>query len=182
MTDNEIRQKALEFRGFIESAQNASLFHGDTLDNFPYGCCGEASDLLAQYLKKYGVDTIYVHYHDCEDSGGHSWLVVKDQRVATPTKHIPGYQGEVLKLIKQYGGINTNEPINHYQYCEEDISEGLIIDITADQFFDFPVYVGYYGDGYKRFEFRFAEDCEGLKDKRECELYQNAINFKRYRD
>ncbi len=175
MTDNEIRKKALEFRGLIESAQHAKLFRGDTLDNFPNGCCGDASDLLAQYLKKYGVDTIYVHYFDRKDSGGHSWLVVKDNRVSKPTKYVPGYQGEILNYIKQYNPNPLDTPIKNYQYCENDISNGLIVDTTSDQFFENPVYVGYYCDEYKRFEFRCAEDFDGLQNNRERELYQKIL-------
>ena len=58
MTDKEIHRIALNFRGYIESARHANLFCGDQFDNFPKACCGDASNLLAQYFKEFGIDSI----------------------------------------------------------------------------------------------------------------------------
>lgn len=53
--------------------------------------------------------------------------------------------------------------ISHYE--EYGVENGLIIDITADQFGEVPVYVDYIGEFHRRFDFQAAHDFEGL-----CEM------------
>ena len=107
MTDLKIKQLAKNFRTAIEKAKpeiekvkshsegwSYSWFH-----KFPTGCCGITSDLLAEYLLRNEIETLYVwtefheqtltwfdkEYHDSLHQQSHAFLVVKDKRVKNPT-------------------------------------------------------------------------------------------------
>ena len=59
----EIKQLAMQFRDAIDIAKEAGDFDKDlSFCNFPLGCCGDASDLLAQFLfgKRYW--NVYLWY------------------------------------------------------------------------------------------------------------------------
>lgn len=106
------------FRKAIEAAR-ANNEQGEFFRKFPTGQCGNASDMLAQYLINKDIcPVIYVNgtYYgdDLEDGWSHTWLVV----------------------------------------------EGLVIDITGDQFkyhmepltYDVPLYIGPMTEYYRLFE------------------------------
>ena len=74
MLDN-LTELATQFRQMIENADRSNL----TVEfkNFPFGSCGDASILLAQYLTDSGYETpIYVSGQLVEPTGlpGHAWL------------------------------------------------------------------------------------------------------------
>ena len=73
-----------------------------------------------------------------------------------------------MNLYDSYGG---NSKFDNVRYTEEDVCEGLIVDITADQFGEEYVYVGYINDFYRRFEFREASEYSGLGSERLRRLY-----------
>ena len=62
-------------------------------------------------------------------------------------------------------------------YTETNLVDGLIVDITADQFRGPSVYVGYMNDFYKMFEFEEARDYEGLRSGRLVGIYNMIEDF-----
>ena len=52
---------AWKFRKEMDAAKESKEFKSDIVyKNFPRGCCGDTSDLLAQYLLEHGIKTLYV--------------------------------------------------------------------------------------------------------------------------
>lgn len=85
MSVDEIAYWASRFRVGAEKAHENRLFRTQPFNDFPNACCGDASDLLAQYLmENYDNNSRYkcVHgsfrYDDFGNYFGHSWLVVND--------------------------------------------------------------------------------------------------------
>ena len=84
MDIEEIRYLASRFRQGIETAHEKGLFRTQPFSNFPNACCGDAPELLAQYLMDNTIDAdirfkcMYgsYRYDDFENFFGHSWLVV----------------------------------------------------------------------------------------------------------
>lgn len=172
MTDREIKQLVQEFRNAIESARDEGRFKGDiSFNSFPWACCGDASLLLAEYLKTtYGVETIYVENE--RNQGSHAWLVVKDARIKTPQEKFNRYPERLWSTLQSYGVANPEKPINvtHYEWI--DIKNGL--DISSDQFddCDVPAYVGLIDKYHRTFSFSKADDYDGLKSSRLRRLYR----------
>ena len=54
---SRIYKLSMRFRYAIGQANNERLFNRDSFSYFPRGCCGDASDLLAQYLLEHGIIT-----------------------------------------------------------------------------------------------------------------------------
>lgn len=63
---------ASEFRQAIESMDISLFPNSSFFENFPKGCCGDASNLLSKYLSKHGIETEYVWGLKGEQS--HAWL------------------------------------------------------------------------------------------------------------
>ena len=80
----------------------------------------------------------------------------------------------VTKLINDPTYKYNEEEVDVTGYTVEDLQNGLIIDITADQFddFDIPVYVGYMIPFHSTFEFRQAHNYDGLRDGRLINLFR----------
>lgn len=79
----DIKILANQFRNAIDAAKAAGCFDKDLIfKRFPCGCCGDASDLLAQFLLENGIKTYYVcgTYRDevYENIQSHAWLVTED--------------------------------------------------------------------------------------------------------
>ena len=204
MEDYQIEQLATRFRTAIEKANSAREYWAyNKFRDFPTGCCGYTSDLLAEYLLRHGIETLWVStafceqtlawfdkkYHDSFLPQSHAFLVVKDERVKKPTPRIkPAYHEEHLALITPYHSSSL-DPLDSYdtpEYKYEDLFDGLIIDITADQFkekaknefkdYFKPVYLGCFNDFYKSLDFRGASeykplDVDELEDYRIIEKY-----------
>ena len=171
MNNTVIVGLAKQFRSYIEAARASGFFANDTFDCFPKGCCGDASCLLAEFLRSKGVDSIYVWG---EDNTGqtHAWLVVKDDRVTIPAPQFLEIRDEIRTVLNSYSNEAYATPVDISHYEEYDVENGLIIDITADQFGEVPVYVDYISGFQRRFEFRAAHDFEGLGDSRLIDLYK----------
>ena len=83
----------------------------------------------------------------------------------------------IKDVLNVYSNGAYNNPIDVSHYSEEDVEKGLIVDITADQFGETPVYVGYMRDFYKRFEFQQAHDYTDLRDCKLREIYCIVFRF-----
>lgn len=76
----KIKELATKFRVAIESAKNSGRFTADQcFVNFPRGCCGVTSDLLARFLIENGVNEeitcMYGTFYDYSlELPTHSWL------------------------------------------------------------------------------------------------------------
>ena len=173
MTDKIIFQISEEYRKAIELACANHRF-GDDLgfSTFPKGSCGDSCSMLAEHLlKHYGLHTLWISNERDEDS--HAWLVVKDSRIKNPVGQVFEAPEVIRDVLKQYSGGNYNEKEGYIHYEKKDVSEGLIIDITADQFDDFndPVYVGYETQFHSSFSFVSATEHDGLSDGRLITFY-----------
>lgn len=82
----KIQCLASRFRHGIEIAHANRLFQKQPFLNFPNACCGDAPELLAQYLMdnfprqntSYKIVCGTYRYDDFENIFSHSWLVVDD--------------------------------------------------------------------------------------------------------
>ena len=176
MTDSEIKQLAEKYRKAIESAHKKGLFVNELgFENFPRGSCGETCYLLAEYLRRFEIDTIW--YSAARDDWSHAWLIVKDSRVKKPTPKFYEAPEDIHDILNLYSGGQFSEPIDGTRYEETHLQDGLIIDITGDQFQDYncPVYVGNGDPFHQSFNFRQAHDYEGLNDERLYSLYETII-------
>lgn len=165
MNHNQILRDTTQFRSAVEAARDAGEFSSDiTFNHFPRGCCGDTSYLLAEYLRHHGYETIWVSTERGDWS--HAWLVLKDGRVKAPTPRTFEWPEELQTIVKGYGVAEPEKAIGVTRYEAEDIENGLIIDITSDQFDDWnnPVYVGYMNPFHQSFDFVQAHDYDGLND------------------
>ena len=175
MNDQEILELAQIFKEAAVSAYQACLFRDDiAFRNFPTGCCGDTCDLLATFLLSYGIETIYV----CGTYRGqsHAWLVVNDNRVKQPTPEFYHPDKEYVRLMGEYG-IKVSSPVETTRFKARDLTHGLVIDITADQFGESSVYVGSRNNFYRKFTFDFAHVCNRADDYRLRGLYSSIAAF-----
>ena len=139
-----IDQLVFDFRKAIEAVRDNGGFDNNFFKDFPYYCCGTASELLAVYLANNGIKTLYISAVLGEDS--HAWLVVADD-----------------ELYKKYA-VSRNFDDVGYDMLEE-LRGRVIIDITADQYkdrvdmgcYNVPVFIGEPDDFHKK----FTVDCIG---------------------
>ena len=178
MTDNQIKRLVERYRKAIETAHRKGLFiHDIALDNFPRGSCGDVSYLLAEYLYRNGIETIW--YSAQRADWSHAWLVVKDERVHEPTLKLFSWPEELRGVLAQYGVEHPEREVEIINYEAEDVQHGLIIDITADQFddYDSSAYVGEMDAFHRTFKFNKAHDYDGLRDGRLVSLYQTIEKY-----
>lgn len=164
------------FRAKLDYAYNEGLFSGDIIfHRFPKGCCGDTCYLLAEYLKLHGIQTIYVCGTFRDKS--HAWLVIKDNRIHIPTPKYYTMPNELRKVLATYGETASNEPINISKYEGSDLSNGILVDITADQFGQAPLYVGPMDPFHQEFTFNFAHDYIGFGNDRLSHLYDLIMSL-----
>ncbi|UZP01917.1 hypothetical protein JW813_09210 [Clostridium botulinum] len=82
----DIKQLVYQFRDAIDMAKDEGDFYKDnSFHKFPRGCCGDTSDLLAQFLLKNGIQTYYVWgtYRDgsFENIQTHGWLLTDNHTI-----------------------------------------------------------------------------------------------------
>ena len=175
MNDQDIYRLAKTFKDAAVSARDAGLFRNDIcFQSFPRGCCGDTCDLLATYLLSHGIETIYVCGTRGEQS--HAWLVVNDNRVKQPTPEFYYPEREYVQIMGQYRG-EINGPIDITKYKARDLTYGLIVDITADQFGEPSVYACTRNDFYRQFKFDFAHVCNGVDDYRLRDLFYKISTY-----
>lgn len=85
MVTKDIKKLASDFRYAMELAKADGIFSSwIMLEDFPRASCGDASDLLAQYLLENGIQTYYVSgraWFGGENDWNHAWLELKDGTV-----------------------------------------------------------------------------------------------------
>lgn len=104
----KIKELAIRFRSAIDGAKSDGRFMADqNFINFPRGCCGITSELLARFLIDNGVDgtiiCMYGTYYD--DSLGwpsHSWLRINNDLIVDIT-------GDQFEFYPR--PINFKEPV-----------------------------------------------------------------------
>lgn len=169
----KIAEYATTFRTALYSAYQDGMFVKDIrFRTFPRGCCGDACYLLAEYLRRAGIETIW--YSTERNDWSHAWLVVKDERVKPPTTR-PFYWPEELEVdLKRYGIEHPESGFKLTNYESSDFTEGIIVDITGDQFSDCDeaIFVGKADKFHQSFEFINAHDIYALNDERLCKLYR----------
>ena len=147
---DKIKVLATSFRGAIEIAKDAGEFDNDfAFPRFPKGCCGDTSDLLAEYLAQHDIYTYYV----CGQKGtqSHAWLVLVN--TVTVTTDNSDADRKYKSLISVYNEDNDVMLLRKYY----NLKDAIIIDITGDQFtnqkcflyYNIPVYVGFLDDFLK---------------------------------
>lgn len=82
----DIKRLVNQFRDAIDIARDEGQFDTDlSFYKFPHRCCGDASDLLAQFLLENGIRTYYVYgtYRDgsFENIQTHAWLITDNQTI-----------------------------------------------------------------------------------------------------
>lgn len=82
----DIKRLVSKFRDAIDVARHLGDFDKDvSFYKFPRGCCGDTSDLLAQFLLKNGIKTYYVcgTYIDgsFENYQSHAWLLTDNHTI-----------------------------------------------------------------------------------------------------
>ena len=176
MNDIRILKLVEQFRIAIENTRDAGLFVGDPFENFPNGCCGDSSYLLAEFLRSKGLESIYVWGAD-QTYQTHAWLVIKDERINIPAPSYLELPDNIRNVLNSYSDGAYSTPVDVSHYTESDVDGGLIVDITADQFGESPVYVEYVCDFYRRFEFQSANDYTGLGSYRLRHIYQKILRY-----
>lgn len=89
MEIKEIKYLASRFRHGIDIAHEEGMFRKQPFLDFPNACCGDAPELLAQYLIDNDLDRnircrcMYgtYRYDDFENIFGHSWLLVDESYI-----------------------------------------------------------------------------------------------------
>lgn len=174
ISDTKIYNLVKEFRNLVDLAKENGLFSGDLFEQFPYECCGDMCSILGEFLLNNNIQGIVVS-GDSRKYGSHAWLVLKDDRVNYQQQFLDA-PDEVRQIFNFYRACERNTPIDITHYEEIDIQAGLIIDITADQFGEDAVYVGFLNEFYKSFEFIQAKDYSGLEDDRLINLYKIILS------
>ena len=173
MADQDIYELASIFKSAMIAARDEGFFSiYNDFSHFPRGCCGETCYLLASFLREHGIDTLYV-WGDYRTQS-HAWLVVNDNRVKLPQRKSPQFDSQYYELISRYGGCISEETAH---YTARDLTQGLIVDITADQFGEPSVFVGMRNDFYRKFKFRDAHICNGVSDSRLKNIYNRISSF-----
>ena len=174
--DNVLYEYVTCFRTAIDNARDAGMFEKDIVFyKFPKACCGDTCVLLAEYLRTKGIETIYVCV--AEEDQTHAWLILKDDRVIPPTPYKTELPNDIRMSLSLYDGAQLGSLIINSNYTEFDIEEGLIIDITSDQFGEPPLYIDYIWDFHRRFTFVAAHDYNGLGSVRLNKIYNVILNF-----
>ncbi len=122
-----------QFRNAIDTAREKGSFFGDIcFGEFPRACCGDASDLLAHYLLKNGIQTNYVcgNYYGDPEGGwqSHAWLELQNGIVID----ITGDQFKYNELLLNYdvpvyvGKMDEFHAL--FEVEERDIREAVALD------------------------------------------------------
>ncbi|MGL5331147.1 MAG: hypothetical protein ACRDD7_17925 [Peptostreptococcaceae bacterium] len=77
---NDIKRLVRQFRDAIDVARDIGDFDNDfSFNKFPRGCCGDTSDLLAQFLLENQIRTYYVY--GMYRGQSHAWLLTDNKTI-----------------------------------------------------------------------------------------------------
>ena len=176
MRSDHLYELVSGFKAAMVQAWDAGDFDSDiAFCKFPRGCCGDTCYLLAEYLLSFGIETVYVCGSELYQS--HAWLVIKDNRIGKPKSRHYELPDEIRDVFSLYSGSCSSGSIDNTYYDEMDLINGTIVDITADQFGENPVYVDSMGKFHKRFGFDFAFDCVGVDNPRLRRIYRIIMEY-----
>lgn len=112
MTNNELYSLVYKFRKAIEISVKNGILEDDIFSKFPYGCCGDTCDLLAQFLIDNNIKTYYIRgKHRIPPNSAlskygytqsHAWLITENETIIDIT-------GDQFKHNDQF--FNYNLPI-----------------------------------------------------------------------
>lgn len=129
----DIKLFVKQFRDAIDRARDAGEFDCDfSFHKFPLGCCGDTSDLLAQFLLEKNIRTYYVcgtyRSGKFENIQSHAWLI-------TDSNIIIDITSDQFKFSPDF--LNYNTPVyigygdnfhNLFEFEDRDINENNGID------------------------------------------------------
>ena len=118
---HDIHHFATHFRNAIETALDEGAIDGyKYFRRFPNGCCGEASNLLAQFLLDNGISTRYVcgTFYDefSDDKTPHAWLIADDMIIID----ITGDQFKYDASLKNDRPVFVEQADDFYELFEVD--------------------------------------------------------------
>lgn len=169
------------YREAIERAHENNKFYKWPFNSFPDGCCGSASDILARFLREYGILTKVVSSGDSDTT--HAWLVLDDAVLQANLERDEKTADsdeidEMKRIIKAYGYCNLDGDIHPYHSFESVMDGCTIIDITGSQSqfrlasrylnYNIPVYIGEMDDFHMLFDiysinnFRINDDLDEI--------------------
>lgn len=90
----KIRELSMELRNAITKMEPDELPNSSFLLRFPYGCCGDASNLLAKYLRENNIECEYVWGMRGEQS--HAWLECSDLMIDITADQFPEIKEKIL--------------------------------------------------------------------------------------
>ncbi|MGL5149571.1 MAG: hypothetical protein ACRC7N_03230 [Clostridium sp.] len=101
----DIKRLVKKFREAIDVARDTGEFDKDfSFCNFPRGCCGDTSYLLAQYLLENTIRTYYVcgtyRGSSSEDYQSHAWLLLNNHTIIDITGDQFKYNPDFLNYDK----------------------------------------------------------------------------------
>ena len=133
----EIIRIATEFRKAIDRAKKEGCFKNDfSFQEFPRGCCGDTSVLLAHHLLIKGVQTDYVcgnYYGNPEDGfQSHAWLKLTNGTIIDVTGDQFRYNAEFLNYnIPVYIG-DIDEFHELFDVEERDVRKSVMLKRLGD--------------------------------------------------
>lgn len=132
----DIKRLVKQFRDATNVARDAGEFYRDfSFYKFPNGCCGDTSDLLAQFLLENGIRTCYVcgiFINDSFDNlQSHAWLLTDNHTTIDIT-------GDQFKdnpaLLYYHKSVYVGEEDDFYKLFEvadRNICENIGLDISG---------------------------------------------------
>lgn len=91
---NKIRKLCIDIRDAIIKLEPEELPNSSFLLRFPYGCCGDASNLLAKYLRDNNIESEYVWGMRGEQS--HAWLESGELIIDITADQFPEIKEKIL--------------------------------------------------------------------------------------
>ena len=173
MRVNEIKQYVVDFRSAIDSAKASGLFKNHPLfSHFPKRSCLIASELLAEFLCRNGIDTIIVQGSGSYVDGTHAWLAINDDGYQ-PTQIEERFPNDAYEALQRYNPSIIADTFIRNEYDTDIIWKMDIVDVTIDQFGIEAPYIGKPLKLHKRYSIR-SEMYNGQYD---TSLYSIISNW-----
>lgn len=133
----DLKRLVKQFRDAIDVAWDAGEFDNDNpFYNFPQGCCGDACDLLAQFLLENGIRTHYVcgtfYEGTFENHQSHAWLLAENQLVLDITGDQFRDNSLLLNYDKPVYVGNVDDFHRLFEVEDRDVHENYGLDDLGD--------------------------------------------------